>query len=296
MELLSALTTFVTSPGGISLLVIMGTAVFFMIMERWFPYTEGIPLFRVGFFTDFFWYTIVQSYLLGLLIFGFIDWVDAHSGFHRITLIRDLPLWVQVVVFFLVHDFYIYWFHRWQHKNPYLWRTHEAHHSVRDVDWLAGSRSHAVEIMINQTIEFAPIVLLGSPEVAVIKGTMDSVWGMYIHSNLDVRTGLFQRVINGPEMHRWHHATDVTDVNFGTKLAVWDWMFGTAYLPAHKPAGFGLVGEVFPEGFLAYFKHHWLSIRPMGKPATDDATEDRPEPSPAIGGPPPRTATVSGDR
>jgi hypothetical protein len=41
-----------------------------------------------------------------------------------------------------------------------------------DVDWLSGARSHALEILINQTIEFAPIVLLGAaPEVALIKLT-----------------------------------------------------------------------------------------------------------------------------
>ncbi len=76
--------------------------------------------------------------------------------------------------------------HRWQHSNKYLWRIHEAHHSPKKVDWLSGSRSHALEILINQTIEFLPIVLLGSPpEVIAYKGVMSAVWGMYIHSNLE---------------------------------------------------------------------------------------------------------------
>jgi hypothetical protein len=50
-----------------------------------------------------------------------------------------------------------------------------------------------------------------------------------------------QWVINGPEMHRWHHAIDHPQgrINFGTK-AIWDWIFGTAYRPAKKPAGYGL--------------------------------------------------------
>ena len=45
-------------------------------------------------------------------------------------------MWVQVLFFLVTHDFYIYWFHRWQHHNPVLWRTHEAHHSGKHVDWL----------------------------------------------------------------------------------------------------------------------------------------------------------------
>ena len=63
--------------------------------------------------------------------------------------------------FFVVHDFYIYWFHRLQHRSAILWRIHEAHHATPEVDWLSGSRSHALEILINQTVEFAPIFLLG---------------------------------------------------------------------------------------------------------------------------------------
>ena len=53
-------------------------------------------------------------------------------------------------------------------------------------------------------------MLLGAaPEVALIKGTIDAVWGMYIHSNIDVRAGVLQYVLNGPEMHRWHHAIEI---------------------------------------------------------------------------------------
>jgi hypothetical protein len=121
-----------------------------------------------------------------------------------------------------------------QHRNRFLWRTHEAHHSVRDVDFVAGSRSHPIEILINQTIEYAPIALLGAhPEVALMKGVLDATWGMWIHSNINARSGFLQYVINGPEMHRWHHSMHYagTGFNFGTKLAIWDWLFGTAYLP-----------------------------------------------------------------
>ncbi|MEO1334709.1 MAG: sterol desaturase family protein, partial [Myxococcota bacterium] len=91
--------------------------------------------------------------------------------------------------------------------------------------------------------------LLGAaPEVIVFKATIDAVWGMWIHANIDVRTGALQFVINGPEMHRWHHSDELEmpGKNFSTKIALWDWVFGTAYLPAHKPKSYGLGGENFP--------------------------------------------------
>jgi sterol desaturase/sphingolipid hydroxylase (fatty acid hydroxylase superfamily) len=255
-------------------------AVALVSLERVFPYTRGQPLFRQGFFTDFFWYTLVQSYFLGLVIEQIILLIDRGTGISRLHLVSDWPVLAQLAFFWVSHDLYIYCFHRTQHRNRWLWRIHEAHHSGKDVDWLSGSRSHAVEILINQTIEYAPIVLLGArAEVALMKGVLDAVWGMYIHSNIDVRAGWIQYVFNGPQMHRWHHADDVDrrSVNFATKIAVWDWIFGTAYLPEHKPDSYGLWGRApYPErpgarGALTdYFLQHAWSVRPW------DASERMP--------------------
>jgi sterol desaturase/sphingolipid hydroxylase (fatty acid hydroxylase superfamily) len=223
----------------LSLAAIGGSAVLMMLLERIMPYSKGQTFLREGFFDDFALYTIAQSYVLSIVIFSIvIARLDAIGGFSRLQLLARWPLWLQVTLFVITHDFYIYWMHRWQHRNRYLWRFHEAHHSPKSVDWLSGSRSHCLEILVNQTVEFAPIVLLGaSPEVIPLKGAISAVWGMYIHSNLNVHTGPLQWLINGPEMHRWHHAMGKgMRSNFSTKLAVWDWMFGTAYLPSNRRA------------------------------------------------------------
>jgi sterol desaturase/sphingolipid hydroxylase (fatty acid hydroxylase superfamily) len=119
-----------------------------------------------------------------------------------------------------------------------------------------------LEILINQSIEYGVIVLLGAPaEIAVLKGAIDAIWGMYIHSNINVHSGFLQRIINGPEMHRWHHATDndAHNKNFSTKLAIWDWLFGTAHLPKkRKPQGYGLGDPLFPK---SYLRQHWYAFR-----------------------------------
>jgi sterol desaturase/sphingolipid hydroxylase (fatty acid hydroxylase superfamily) len=235
------------------LLIVAGAAVL-IALERRYPHTPGQRFLRRGLWDDFFGYTLIQSYLLGLLIARVISWMDGMTGLSRWHLIAGWPVALQVLLFVVTHDLYIYCFHRWQHRSAVLWRIHEAHHATEDVDWLSGARSHALEILINQTIEFAPIVLLGAaPEVALIKMTVGSLWGMYIHSNVDVRSGRLQWLLNGPEMHRWHHSADRNDgtnVNFSTKLAIWDWLFGTAYRPAEKPASYGLGASGFPSGYL----------------------------------------------
>jgi sterol desaturase/sphingolipid hydroxylase (fatty acid hydroxylase superfamily) len=235
----------------------------FIWLERKFPYTKGLPVFREGFWVDLVWYTLIQSYFLKIFIFDYII-LPADRAWHlsSLHLVSSWPLVVQVLFFLVVHDFYIYWFHRWQHHSKILWRTHEAHHSNKEIDWLAGTRSHSLEILINQTVEFAPIILLGAnPLVVPIKALLDAVWGMYIHSNIDVRSGKLQYLINGPEMHQWHHANNrkVFYANFSTKFAVWDWLFGTAYLPGKKPAEFGLYYD-YPKD---YFLQHLFALKRM---------------------------------
>jgi len=253
--------------------VIVAAVAAFVLLERVFPYDRGERVLRDGFFTDLVGYTLVQSYVLALVISSLTQWIDSGTGASRQRLLWDWPVWAQVAFFVVTHDLYIYWFHRLQHHSPVLWRLHEAHHSARSIDWLAGSRSHSIEILINQTIEYAPMILLGArPEVPLIKGMIGAVWGMYIHANLDVRTGRLQWFVNGPEAHRWHHAVDAEALNrnFATKFAFWDRLFGTAFLPAgRKPLAYGLTDVDFPRG---YVKQHLFAFRPL--PRTDVSGEE----------------------
>jgi sterol desaturase/sphingolipid hydroxylase (fatty acid hydroxylase superfamily) len=253
-------------PGEIELagtIVLLSFVVIFIALERIYPYKKNVKVFRKGFWMDLVWYTLIQSYFLKILIFDIIiaplkNWF----GLGEAGLISHWPIWALVIFFLITHDLYIYWFHRWQHNSKILWRTHEAHHSVKDVDWLAGSRSHALEILINQTIEFLPIFFLLDVKTAAIvvpiKALLDAVWGMWIHSNINVKSGKLQYFINGPEMHQWHHANhkEVFYANYATKFAFWDWMFGTAFLPGlnppqwaiSKPIAYGLPYP-YPEDF-----------------------------------------------
>jgi sterol desaturase/sphingolipid hydroxylase (fatty acid hydroxylase superfamily) len=246
--------------------ILVGWAIVIISWERLSPYRKGLPLFREGFWVDLVWYTIIQSFVLKIVIFDFIitplqrgiDW----SGLQGIS---RWPLPLQVLFFLVTHDLYIYLFHRFQHANKFFWRTHEAHHSGKEVDFLSGSRSHAVEIIINQTIEFGPIVLLGaSPEVVPIKALIDSMYGMFIHANINVRLGKLKYIFNSPELHLWHHANykEVFHANFATKLSLWDYLFGTVYFPADKkpgdqPENWGLYYD-YPKD---YFLQHAFSVK-----------------------------------
>lgn len=235
---------------------IVSAAFVFMFLERIFPYNPNQKLFREGFWVDLIGYGLVQSYLLSLIISFLIRWMDSVGGFSRFRLVSDWPIWQQVVFFIVTHDLMTYLIHRSQHSNKYLWRFHEAHHSCYDVDWLSGIRSHSGEIMIYQMCEFIPVVFLGAaPEVPLYKAMANSVYGMYIHSNLSWRHGPLLYILNGPELHRWHHANNDTgayDKNYATKFALWDFLFGTIFMPKGKTAAdYGPEDPKFPKGWVS---------------------------------------------
>lgn len=251
------------APSTISAIVILCSVITFSFLERLFPYQKGLPYFRKGWYLDLIWYTFIQSYLMGIIIFGWII-EPVRNALHlpEEGLISHWPLWLLILFFFITHDFYIYWFHRWQHYNKLLWRTHEAHHSVEQVDFVAGSRSHVIEILINQTIEFAPIILLLDVETGIlvkyIKASIDAVYGQFIHANLNVRMGMLGYIFNGPILHQWHHGdqVEVYHANFATKLSLWDYLFRTAYNPNRKPERYG-VWYRFPKD---WFTQHVFSF------------------------------------
>ena len=152
------------------------SALILMALERLRPYDRGQRYCREGFFNDLVIYTFVQSYVLGTIIKAIALHLDHRTGLSRLHLVSGWPVVGQLLFFFVTHDLYIYTFHRLQHRIPLLWRVHEAHHATEAVDWLSGSRSHPLEILINQSIEFIPIVVLGAhPDVWLMKTALDAV-------------------------------------------------------------------------------------------------------------------------
>jgi sterol desaturase/sphingolipid hydroxylase (fatty acid hydroxylase superfamily) len=239
--------------------------IFIIAWERISPYRKGLPFFREGFWVDLVWYTIIQSYVLKIVIFDYIIYpIQHHINWHGFQFFKEWAITEQILFFLVTHDLYIYLFHRLQHASKTLWRTHEAHHSGKEVDFLAGSRSHAIEIIINQTIEFAPIIILGAdPAVIPIKAMLDAVFGMFIHANINVRLGKLKYILNSPGLHLWHHANyqEVFHANFSTKFAVWDYLFNTVYDPGFKPGNLPENWGLYYDYPKDYFLQHAFSVK-----------------------------------
>ena len=70
---------------------------------------------------------------------------------------------------------------------------------------------------------------------------------LLLHSNLKLGFGPLKRIIASPDFHHWHHARarEAWDRNFAGQLAIWDFLFGTAYLPEGRTAErFGIAEPV----------------------------------------------------
>ena len=75
-------------------------------------------------------------------------------------------------------------------------------------------------------------------------------------------------IFNSPEMHIWHHAHEWPQdqkhgINFGLTLAVWDYLFGTAYIPydgKNIRLGFPNI-QTFPDKFISQVLHGFKQIK-----------------------------------
>ncbi|MFQ5552099.1 MAG: sterol desaturase family protein, partial [Gemmatimonadales bacterium] len=80
----------------------------------------------------------------------------------------------------------------------FLWRFHAVHHSIRTVDWLAGSRLHLVDILVTRAFSYIPLYVLGFSQgcatVARWLTTTDYdvdrliLWGGILPPDLDAKT------------------------------------------------------------------------------------------------------------
>lgn len=122
---------------------------------------------------------------------------------------------------------------------------------------------------------FATGTTLMTATVATLLGYL--VWlhtlGIFNHSHVPVSYGWLNRIIQAPVMHQIHHSAELRhrDTNLGGILMIWDWMFGTLYIPSKGEVyRFGLndeeIGANNPhlsvrEFYLEPFRHAWEVVR-----------------------------------
>ncbi len=153
------------------------------------------------------------------------------------------------VMLFLAYELG-YWFNHWlSHKVPLLWEFHKVHHTAEVLTPLTNFRVHPVYTWV-----FANILALSA---AIANGLGNYMFGntayhyalsdtniilvLFIHTYVHLQhshmwisfRGALGRIFVSPAHHQVHHSSNPKhfNKNFGSCLALWDWMFGTLYVP-----------------------------------------------------------------
>lgn len=213
-------------------------------------------LFGVFFFFSLFGWAIISSELYGDAVKSMLEML--FGVFPGIDISLNSQLAVATVVSFLAYELG-YWFdHFCKHRVPVLWFFHRVHHSAEVLSPLTIFRMHPVDMIL-----FANIIslfvgsasgVLGYYKIGGEIGFDGKNLFLFLFAFLTIHlqhshfwlpaTGLLGRFILSPAHHQLHHSVDPAhhNKNYGSCLAVWDWIFGTLAMPtkAAQKISFGL--------------------------------------------------------
>ncbi|MBI29669.1 MAG: sterol desaturase [Pelagibacteraceae bacterium] len=176
--------------------------------------------------------------------FHTLDWLN--SG-----MFNQLPVNYVILLFtvfqFVLDDFSKFIIHRWMHKWPILWPLHKVHHSASVLTPMTVFRTHPIEGIIfslrssfTQAISISSFIFLfgSSVDLYTILGVnifvfLFNIFGSNLrHSHIGIRYWRWlEHILISPAQHQLHHSIAVKhyDKNFGSTLAIWDWIFGSLH-------------------------------------------------------------------
>jgi sterol desaturase/sphingolipid hydroxylase (fatty acid hydroxylase superfamily) len=160
------------------------------------------------------------------------------SGFVEVSIWpSSWPLLMQVFLALVIGELPGYWIHRWQHAWDGLWRFHSVHHSAPRLYWLNAGRFHPLDFLSTYLPTYLLLIALGcNVEILTYFGLLTGVHGLFQHSNMQLKLGPLNWIFSMAELHRWHHSRTIEEANtnFGQTISIWDWVFGTRFLPKDR--------------------------------------------------------------
>lgn len=181
-------------------------------------------------------------------------------------------LLVGTVGYLLVDDVLQYWFHRFGHEYPFLWKLHRPHHQAEEMGFFVSYRNAALYYLLMPNIWWVGVVIFlgGLKAVAIglilkqliIIGSHSTVrWDepLYRIGFLSPLMSVVERIFVTPAFHYAHHGKSMIDGvsdpngNFGNMFSIWDQLFGTAKFTRRFPTDLGLVNDPKDAWTASYF-------------------------------------------
>lgn len=225
-------------------------AMIFLILglELWIPFTRSWGDIRAATRADVA-YFLLAAPIDALQVFILIGLLAGTSQYHHY--IRVFDIWprnahilLQLLLAILIVDFFKYWYHRWTHEVPFLWRIHSIHHSLDRLEMLRASYFYPIDIFLTVATGTLAMLIVGAGyELIIFHNVYAGITGLLNHSNADLECGFFDSILNSPGHHRAHHSVALpgSRSNYGSFFNFADRLFGTRYLPENQ-RDFGRLG------------------------------------------------------
>lgn len=162
----------------------------------------------------------------------------------------------------LANDFAVYWVHRLHHEYGRLWPFHAVHHSAEVMTPFTVYRKHPIYDLLSSSVRgmfygfiqgailalfFGPVSMTLILGVNIFYFVFNLLGSNLRHTHVWLSYGpILEHVLISPAQHQIHHsrAPRHHNKNYGEVLAIWDWMFGTLFVPrGAEVLEFGLADE-----------------------------------------------------
>jgi len=201
---------------------------------RWNDFLYTV-LHRIGVFSVLIFFTLdpLMDSVAGWLRF------DGFHPFNLESLWPGISPLAAFAVYFVVLDFFDYWYHRASHHFSWWWGLHGLHHSQQNMNLWSDDRNHILDDLLRDIYMGVIALCIGvEPAQYVLLVSVSRILQSLQHANVRIHFGwLGERLLVSPRYHRMHHAIGaghenkdgkLGGCNFAVLLPVWDILFRTA--------------------------------------------------------------------
>lgn len=201
---------------------------------RWNDFVYTV-LHRVGLFPVLVFFTLdplLDSLTAALRMEGV-------RPFNLEGLFPDMGPLSSFLLYFVVLDFFDYWYHRASHQFNWWWGLHSLHHSQQNMNLWSDDRNHLLDDLLRDVYMGAVAIAIGvQPAQYVLLVSLSRILQSLQHANVRLHFGAIgERLLVSPRYHRLHHSIvghesngkgTLGGCNFAVLLPVWDIIFRTA--------------------------------------------------------------------
>ena len=247
-----------------SLFIAIPSFIFLILIELIFERIKGVKVNRAA--------DMISSLSSGLtntikdgVKFSFV--IISYSWLvESFTIYKLEPLWLAVIIAFIIQDFSGYWMHRLHHRVNVFWNRHVIHHSSEEFNLSCALRQSISTTFRFSAILMIPAAFLGIPATFfAILAPVHLFLQFWYHTQLIGKMGILEYILVTPSHHRVHHAInpEYLDKNYSQIFIIWDKIFGTFQpeLEDIKP----VYGTLRPAStwnpIIINYKHIWQIIK-----------------------------------